>query len=452
MFGLEFIRSTFLQKAAHFNFAQFVGMGRTRSMPRDARAFAREGYSQNVINFRCVDLIAKGLASIPIKVKKKDKEDPDHPLQSLLNKPNLKQSGDTFIEEFVDYRLITGNSYIDVIRDGTGLPRELTVWQPYQFKIAEHNHPNVLPIGYVWEQGRVRRTWDIDELTGESELLHWKTFHPFNQWFGMSPIEAAAYAIDQFNAASEWNLRMLQNDASPSGVLEVEMPLDETQYQRLKKDIENNYGGSQNAKKPMLLEGGMKWNQISLNPKEMDFIKGFNLSGQQIAAAYGVPLQVIPIPGSQTFANFAEARLALWEDTILPLGENMIEALMEWLRPFYEDGDDLKLVFDLDEIPALAPRRQVKFETANNNTFMTTNQKRALVGMDPYDLVAALKNPADEIFMGSGLMPLSDMMNEDAGMEEDPPKPEEEEEEEDDTGAGGDDEEDEDEDEEDEDA
>ncbi len=387
-------------------------------MGRTAKAFAREGYSQNVIVYRCVQVIAESIAQINVQVYKGDKPATDHPLQKLLDSPNPNQGYDQWITEFVAFYLITGNSFCSVNRGASeGIPLEIWNWQPYQFKIVKPDVISPIPVAYVWEDGRVKHLWGVDRITGQSELFHWKNFHPFDIYFGMSPIEAAAFSVDQHNAASEWNLRLLQNDASPSGVLSTEAALTEEQYQRLRLDMANNWSGHKNAKKPLLLESGLSWQQLSMSPKDLDWIKGFNLSAQNIAASYGVPLQVIPIPGSQTFANYAEARLALWEDTVLNLEGNLLAELMKWLAPYYPDGDQLSIRPNLDEIPALAQRRAEKWEQVSNSTFLTTNEKRLELNLEEYS--PGDENPANQILIASGMISLDDLsMDEDAGVEE----------------------------------
>ncbi len=392
----------------------FVGPGNAQHMGQTAKDYTREGYEANVIVYRCIELIAEGVGAIPLRVFKGDKEAPDHPLQKLLDKPNTRQSYSNFAEEFTAYKLITGTSFAEAILAGS-IPMELNVWQPYEFKVVKPRTLSPLALGWVYEYGQLKRTWDVDQLTGQSDLNVWKTFNPFDSFFGMSPIRAAAFSVDQHNAGGEWNLRMLQNDMSPSGVLSSESSLTEAQFKRMKDDIESAYSGHQNAKKPLLLENGMTWQQMAMSAKEMDFIKGLNMSAQQIAAAYGIPLQVIPIPGSQTFANYAEARLALYEDVILPETKNLIQQFIQWLFPYYPDADQLSIRPNLDDIDALAPRRKEKYETANSSTFMTVNEKREFVGMEKLT-----EEGADEVWMPGGLLPLSDMMDEDLGIEEEP--------------------------------
>ncbi|MBP9756516.1 MAG: phage portal protein, partial [Phenylobacterium sp.] len=64
------------------------------------------------------------------------------------------------------------------------------------------------------------------------------------------------------------------------------------------------------------------------------------------------------VPGASTYNNVREAKLELWEDTILPLLDKATDALDAWLCPQF--GEGLRLGVDLDDIPALEPRRETK--------------------------------------------------------------------------------------------
>jgi len=74
------------------------------------------------------------------------------------------------------------------------------------------------------------------------------------------------------------------------------------------------------------------------------------------AAAHGVPPMLVGVPGDATYANFRAARLAPWEDTILPLLDFAVDQLNHWLCPRF--GDGLRLAVDVDEVSALGPRRE----------------------------------------------------------------------------------------------
>jgi len=106
-------------------------------------------------------------------------------------------------------------------------------------------------------------------------ILHVKLFNPVNDHYGLSPIEAAATAIDIHNTASKWNKALLDNSARPSGALVYtarDGNLSPDQFDRLKTELEQGFQGAAHAGRPLLLEGGLDWKSMSLTPKDMDFI------------------------------------------------------------------------------------------------------------------------------------------------------------------------------------
>lgn len=184
-------------------------------------------------------------------------------------------------------------------------------------------------------------------------------------------------------AASAWNQALLQNAARPSGALvyapkEGPALLTEDQFKRLKQELEEQIEGAANAGRPLLLEGGLDWRSMSLSPGDMDWRQGRDAVARDIALAFGVPAQLIGLPDAQTYSNFREARLAFYEDTVLPLAYSLRDALNGWLAPMF--GDGLRLELDLDEVPALAPRRDALWARVKEADFLTTEEKRELLG------------------------------------------------------------------------
>ena len=93
--------------------------------------------------------------------------------------------------------------------------------------------------------------------------MHLTLFNPLDDYYGLSPLEAAACAVDTHNAAARWNKALLDNAARPSGALSYEPAdgavLSADQFKRLKEELAQEFSGSGNAGRPMLLEGGLKW-------------------------------------------------------------------------------------------------------------------------------------------------------------------------------------------------
>ena len=199
----------------------------------------------------------------------------------------------------------------------------------------------------------------------------------------MSPLEAAACAIDIHNAAGSWNKSLLDNAARPSGALvykggEAGANLSEDQFERLKRELAENYQGSANAGRPLLLEGGLDWKSMGLSPKEMDFIGAKQAAARDIALAFGVPPMLLGIPGDNTYANLREANRAFWRGTVLPLAGRTARALTHWLAPRY--GGNLRLWFDADQVDALSADRDTLWARVSRADFLTDAEKREAVG------------------------------------------------------------------------
>jgi hypothetical protein len=152
----------------------------------------------------------------------------------------------------------------------------------------------------------------------------------------------------------------------------------------------------------MLLEGDFDWKEMGLTPKDMDFHRLKNMAATDIALCFGVPSQLVGVPDAQTYANVSEARLALYEETIIPHLRKIQSDLNEWLVPLY-DGR-LKLEFDIDSIPALSERKRKTYEnvtSAVREGIMTRNEAREQIGLSPVD-------GADGLYISANLFPLTD--------------------------------------------
>jgi len=359
-------------------------LGQPQWTPRRYDTLAEEGYHKNVIVNRCVNLLARGLSSVPWLLYRGEHEIDDHPLLTLLNSPSPRQAGSAFMEEVVSYLLLAGNAYIEAVLDAEQRPVELYCLRPDRMKVVPG--PGGIPHAFDYTVNGHSKRLSVDPVTGRSCILHIKLFNPLNDWYGMSPLEAAAASIDQHNAVGTHNLALLQNGGRPSGAFFIRpsphMPsLTQQQRETLRQDIREVYEGTRNAGKIIVLEGDFDWKEMGLSPRDLDFIEGKNVSAREIVQVFGVPPMLAGVPGDATFANYREARFHLWEDTILPLLEFLMAEFNLWLVPFFEEN--LRISYDCDAIPALSPRREAAWQKIAMADFLTINEKRQAVGYTP---------------------------------------------------------------------
>lgn len=362
---------------------------------RNYSSLAKEGYIENVIAYRAVREIAIGVGNIPWLLYEKDEEVIDHPLLDLLLRPNSTQAGVAFFEAFTSFYLLAGNAYIEAIEVGNRQAPITELWnlRPDRMKVIDGGKG--MPGGYEYQVNGIKKQWDADPLTGESLILHFKDFHPLNDWYGLSPIEAGAYSIDQHNAAGEHNAALLQNGARPCGAMVAKGGVNADEAKRVFQMLMDRYKSPQNAGTPMLLNGDFDWKEMSMTPKELDFNNSTLAAARNIALAFGVPPMILGIPGDNTYSNYQEARLALWEQTILPLFERLATTLNGWLAPRF--GEGLILKGNYDRLPALEPKRETLYKRTvetYDKGITTLNEAREQLDLDPIDGGDVVKTPA----------------------------------------------------------
>ena len=369
---------------------------------RDYAAFASEGYSKNVTAYRAVNMIADAVASVDWDLFRGKAEIEAHPILDLRARPNPMQSGSDYMRAKIGYYMLAGNGYEERVMV-SGKVKELYQLRPDRMRIIPG--ASGFPIAYQYEVGGRKIRWDVDPGKMDCDVRHMKTFNPLDDWYGLSPIEAGARAVDQNNESMAWMVALLQNSARPSGALVTGEgnDLSDEQFARLKADIEAQYSGSRNAGRPMLLEGGLKWEQMGLSPVDMQIIETKYSSARDVALALGVPPQLLGIPGDNTYSNYQEARLAFWEDTIIPLVDLIASDWNAWIA----EPQGVTLKPDFDQIPAIVEKRKTLWDMADTATDLTINERRAMKGYEPIEGGDTLLVQSSAIPLGMATEPLS---------------------------------------------
>ncbi len=343
--------------------------------PRDYQALSREGYATNPWVYACVTEIARGIAGIPWRLYQgrgeTARELDSHPLLDLLRRPNPEQGYGAWAEQLVSFLLIAGNSYVEAVGPDRGAPRELYILRPDRMRVLPDAQNRVR--GYRYEVSTARIDLDTEHC------LHIRLFSPLDDWYGMSPLEAAARAIDQDNELARYEVRLLQNQAMPGMVLRSQDALDDRQYDRLKSQIQQLYQGTDNVGRPMILDGGLEAQPLSFSPQDMSMDKSMLWSAQRICAAFGVPGELVGLM-SATYQNRREARKALYTETILPLLDRIADDLNNWLAPQF--GPALTLAYDRDSIEALQEDREALFNQIKAASWLTVNEQRVMAGYE----------------------------------------------------------------------
>ncbi|MGR3599041.1 MAG: phage portal protein [Heliomarina sp.] len=358
----------------------FQSSGRVAWSARDTVSLTRTGFAGNPVGFRSIKLIAEAASAIPLVLQDCTQRYDTHPVLDLVRRPNLGQGRAELLEALFCQLLLSGNAYVEAVLGEEGLPLELHVLRSDRMRVVPG--PDGWPIAYEYSVGGRKHRFDVG--AAGSAICHVKSFHPQDDHYGLSPMQAAAMAIDVHNSASRWSKSLLDNAARPSGALVYRSTdgygsMAEDQFQRLSEEIEANYQGARNAGRPMVLEGGLDWKPMGFSPSDMEFQKTKEAAAREIALAFGVPPMLLGIQGDATYANYQEANRAFFRLTVLPLVTRVSSALSNWLSEFTSESLDLKP--DLDQVSALAAERDAQWARVSNAEFLTNMEKRALLGL-----------------------------------------------------------------------
>lgn len=356
------------------------GAGRVAWSPRDTVTLTRTGFSGNPVGFRCVKMIAEAAASLPLVLQDATQRYAEHPVLGLIKSPNPIQGRAELFEALYGQLLLTGNAYIEAVGGDAGIPLELHVLRTDRMSVVPGQ--DGWPVAFEYAVAGRKHRFDVAD--GHPAICHLKTFHPQDDHYGLSPLQAAAQAVDVHNAASRWSKALLDNAARPSGAIvyrgaEGQGSLSPDQYDRLVSEMESHHQGARNAGRPMLLEGGLDWKPMGFSPSDMEFQQTKESAAREIALAFGVPPMLLGIPGDATYSNYQEANRAFYRLTVLPLASRISAGVADWLSGF--TGEPLELKPDLDQVPALAAERDAQWNRISRADFLTEAEKRSLLGL-----------------------------------------------------------------------
>jgi HK97 family phage portal protein len=328
---------------------------------RGYEAQMEEVYRRNPVGLRAVRLVAEAVGGLTV----------DGDERGLVSA--------ALFERAAAGLLLHGNAYVQLVADGHDRPAELFALRPERVSVAAG--ADGWPAAYVYRAGasvtRIART----DALGRRQVAHVRSLHPGDDHYGLGCLDAAIGAASVHNRAAKWNKALLDNAARPSGALTYENGdgalLSAEQFDRLKGELAEQFAGSANAGRPLLLDGGLKWQAMSLTPADMDFVALKEGAARDIALAFGVPPVLLGFPGDATYSNMAEAGRALYRQTVLPLAGRILaglsEMLSDWLGP-------VALAADVDAISELAGDRARLWEQVRGADFLTREEKRAQLG------------------------------------------------------------------------
>lgn len=374
--------------------------------------FVRNAYSKNPIVYRCIQLISQMAASTPWMLNDKDLDESNDRLAMTLMQPSDSMAHADLVEALIGSMLLAGEAFVEGM-EVRGQLVEMAYMRPDFVKVVPAVDGSVAR--YEFDAGGGKKVYE-NPLPGGfgsqawCQVCHIKTWHPTDAWRGHSPMLAAASAIMEHNGVGDFARALLKNAARPSGALvyapkdpNVPSTMTAEQFDRLKQELDESHAGVANAGRPMLLEGGLAWVPMSLTPMEMGTAEARSTASREIALALGVPPLLLGLPGDNTYANYAEANIALWRQTVKPLLRKITGRMTRWVQPLHRGA---VIAPDYDDAPIAETERALKFETVKTADFLTIDEKRDAVGYP--ELEGGL---GKQVLVAAGLTTLQDLID-----------------------------------------
>jgi HK97 family phage portal protein len=295
----------------------------------------------------------------------------DHALLRLLDYANEFQTGQEITELMQLHMDLVGKAYWYLPLNKFRLPGEIWILPPHQVKIV-HSKENFIS-GYIY-------TGAGEPIPiSKDEIIRFSMPDPLNPYGSIGYAQAAAVELDSEIFAGKWNRNFFYNSARPDAALEYEETLTDDEFEKLRSQWQARHGGLSQAHKIAILEGGVKYKQIQISQKDMDFSLLRKQTRENLLFTFGMPLSVMGISENVNRAN-AEAgdyTFARW--LIKPRLTRIKNKLNEQLVPKFGTGIEL----DFDEVvPETVEMKKGLAESGVRSGWMTINEARKLNGFD----------------------------------------------------------------------
>ncbi len=249
-----------------------------------------------------INRIAEAAALVPFQVARRTRAGeialPGHPFERLLARPNPLMSRFELIEHTVGSLEIHGNAYWFLAGEPGGAPQELWPLRPDRVSVVPDAQRGVS--GYVYELDGRRIPLDA------AEVVHFRRWHPANDYYGLSALEAARLAVETDRAMADWNRRYFGDGmAVPAGIVAIRDRITDADFERIKREWRASYGGRE-RKTAFVRGAGIEWHNVGLSQHDMDFLNARRFNREEIFQIFGLPVGLFSENATEANALVAE--------------------------------------------------------------------------------------------------------------------------------------------------
>ncbi len=337
-------------------------------------------YGKSLYVFAAVNKIANKVSAAELKmyqVTSKDGESEEllsHDALDLLDRFNPYQTRTEFLKTAWINKKLTGEAFWWKVRNNGGEVVELWNLRPDFMTVVSDSETFIKHYELNKADGK-------KEIFQPEDIIHFKDPDPKNAHRGMSPLKASSTRIETEYHASQYQKNFFKNNARPDALLVTDESLDGEQREQMTEAWEEKHQGQASNSRLGILEGGMKYQQVSISQREMDYIESMKFTRDDILVAFGVPKALITTD-DVNYAN-AEAGMRMFlSETIVPELTQMVEVLNEFLLA--PDFGEQYFVDFVDPTPE--DRESLRQDhTAGFGKWLTTNEIRAEYNLEPIE-------------------------------------------------------------------
>ena len=315
-----------------------------------------------------IRLLSESVSSLPCSVYTKqangDKvEDTKSRIYNLLKyRPNNYQNKITFFEYIMMSICTDGNSYVQIVRDGSGRPSQLIPISPDTVDV-------------VINDGELFYQIDSVGILDSADVLHFKTLTD-NGIDGISPIDQCKKALSWGLNVEEFGDTFFKNGAKPSSVLSTDRALSEQAIERLKNSFSNTYAKLKNSNSTIILEEGLAFKPISISPEQAQFLSSRQFGIEEVARIFNIPPHMLKDLSKSSFNNIEMQSQEFVTYTLMPY-ISRIENEMNY--KLFRSNDVGKTFIEFNVNGLLrgdVKTRNEAYKTAITNGYMSINEVR----------------------------------------------------------------------------
>ncbi len=220
------------------------------------------------------------------------------------------------------------------------------------------------------------------ETYAPEQVVPFKNPNPLNPVRGMGLIAMALAAIDTDLYAEDFNKRFFLNNATPDTVLRTDQKINPDNMRRLEADLKRRFGGTRNAHKTMILEGGLDIKALNSTQRDMEFIEQSKWVRDKMMSIFGNTKVSLGITEDVNRAN-AEASLYGWlKEVIKPKMQSFVDSLNEFYLPAMTSD---ALIFGFEDPYPEDTAEDIAEATAGYGKWLTRNEARNMFDLPPVE-------------------------------------------------------------------